>query len=174
MLVVVAILGILTTLTALSLNAQAEGEARRAVERLALVLEAAQLESQAGQRQLAWSWRGREYQFWQATTSVDANALSLANWQPVLEDPLFQRTNLAEGLEIAQVLVEGQPLPIGALLILRRGDPTLFQVLIVSQGRRWRLRGLPNGQIEWNAEPVTSSATTATTSTTLRPEAHHA
>ncbi len=151
MLVVAAILGILVTAAALSISAPRQHDARRAAERLALLLEAAQAEAQAGQRQLAWSTQADGYRFWQAEATPDRN---LSRWQALNSDTVFAPQTLQDGLRIGRVTVDAQALPEGELLVLRRGDPPLYRIALEAPAtgaqvaRRFELRGLPNGRVE--------------------------
>ncbi len=150
MLVVAAILGILVTAAALSMSAPRQRDVRQAVAHLALLLETAQAETQAGQRQLAWAGQAGGYSFWQAEPTSTQNA---PRWQPLSADEVFRSQTLPEGLAITRVAVDGQPLPPGELLVMRRGDPLLFRIVFeapavaAQPARHFELRGFPDGRV---------------------------
>ncbi len=153
MLVVVAIMGILTTAVALSTSADPRRVATDDAKRLALLLEAAQVEAQAGRRRLAWSATPAGYDFWVAEDSLELQQ----SWQPLTSDETFHTRHLAEGLHIVRIEIDGQALPAGGLLIFRRGDPPLFHIALEMSGasstqgapmKTIELRGLPTGRVE--------------------------
>lgn len=153
MLVVVAIAGILTTAVALTTHPDPRRVAATDAQRLAVLLEAAQVEAQGGRRRLAWSATPTGYDFWEAE-----NSLALEQrWQPLSGDETFHARHLAEGLHITRIEIDGQALPQGGLLIFRRGDPPLFHIALElsaaansnAQGQPTiELRGLPTGRVE--------------------------
>jgi len=152
LLVVIAIFGILTTAVALTTNPDPRRAAGVDAQRLALLLEAAQIETQAGRRQLAWSANVNAdgYSFWEAQNSLGQEQ----RWQPLTEDERFHARRFAEGLRLTSVLIDGQPLPHGELLVFRRGDPPLFHIALeghFSQGNpsySIELDGQPTGRVE--------------------------
>lgn len=147
LLVVIAILGVLTTAVALSTTPDPRRAASADAQRLALLLEAAQIEAQAGRRQLAWSVNPKAdgYSFWEAENASGHEQ----RWQPLTEDERFHARRFAEGLRLVGVEIEGQPLPQGELLIFRRGDPPLFRITLeVLRTGLFELRGQPTGRVE--------------------------
>ncbi|MBI3525941.1 MAG: type II secretion system protein [Betaproteobacteria bacterium] len=152
LLVVIAIFGILTTAVALSTTSDPRRAASADAQRLALLLQAAQIEAQAGRRKLAWSANPNAdgYSFWEAENARTQEQ----RWQPLIEDERFHARRLAEGLHIVSVAIDGQPLSPGELLIFRRGDPPLFNIALQghysqdTQSDLIELRGQPTGQVE--------------------------
>lgn len=152
LLVVIAIFGILTTAVALTTTPDPRRAAGADAQRLALLLEAAQIEAQAGRRQLAWSANPAAdgYSFWEAE---NARAYE-QRWQPLSDDERFHARRFSAGLHLGGVEVDGQPLPHGEFLVFRRGDPPLFHIAL--EGRSGQggqtvlmdLRGLPTGRVE--------------------------
>jgi prepilin-type N-terminal cleavage/methylation domain-containing protein len=151
MLVVVTIVGILSVSVALSIAPDARRTAKADVQRLALLLEAAMLEGQAGRRQLAMSANAEGYSFWVAENTPQL----VRNWQPLTDDENFHARRLSAGLHIVRIDIDGQPLPEGALLIFRRGDPPLFRIALEGAASMpldpVELRSLPNGRVEMRA-----------------------
>ena len=150
LLVVMVILGIMTTAVALSISTDPARAATSDVKRLSLLLEAATIEAQAGRRQLAWSADAAGYEFWEVESSNERER----HWQPLTADERFQSHRFAAGLRLVRVDNEGQVLPLGALLVFRRGDPQLFRIGLIgpvqAPGRPGliELRGLPTGRVE--------------------------
>ena len=128
LLVVLAIMGVLSVAVSLTLSTDGRRAANNDVQRLALLLETASLETQAGGRQLAWSTQDGGYSFWEMGDAREQR------WQPLPNDALFRTRRLAEGLHIQREEIDGQTLPEGALLIFRRGDPLLFRIVLALPG----------------------------------------
>jgi len=151
MLVVVAIVGVLSVAVALSVTPDSRRAATADAQRLALLLEAAMLEGQAGRRQLAMSANADGYSFWVAENTPQR----VRNWQPLTDDEYFHMRRLSAGLHIARIDIDGQTLPEGGLLIFRRGDPPLFRIALEGSGSApldpVELRSLPNGRVEMRA-----------------------
>jgi len=151
MLVVIAIIGILTTTVALTMTSNPQRDAATDAKRLAVLLEAALGEAQAGQRQLAWSASQAGYDFLEAENSLERER----RWQPLTEDETFHPRHFAAGVGISSVEVDGQALPQGGLLVFRRGDPPLFRIVLkataanaATDAQGYELRGLPTGQVD--------------------------
>ena len=147
MLVVVAIIGVLTTTVALTVSGSPQRAANLDAQRLATLLEAAAGEAQAGRRQLAWTASQDGYDFLAADNSLERTP----RWQPLCEDETFHGRRLDTAVRIARVEVDGQPLPPGALLVFHRGDPPLFRIALeASKDAAFRpieVRGLPTGRV---------------------------
>jgi type II secretion system protein H len=157
MLVVIVIIGILSTTVALSITPSPRRALRTEATRLATLLETANAEALAGQRQLAWAAHADGYDFLLADAAsgsdnrprwlaVDANDANDTN-------DVFRSRKLAENISIGSVEVDGQPLNPGDLLVFRRGDPPLFRIVMVLAGSKGSppletaLQGLPNGRV---------------------------
>lgn len=157
MLVVVVIIGILTTTVALTLSDNPRQNTRHEAQRLASLLETANREAHAGQRRLAWSAHDKGYDFFIAESDADRH--SETRWQPLTDDPLFRPRTFESGVKLGAVKVDEQTLPPGALLIFRRSDPPLFRIRLIidtktsaassidTQASFIELRGLPTGQV---------------------------
>ncbi len=147
MLVVVAIVGVLTTAVALTITDNPRQNATRDAQRLAALLETASGEARAGRRQLAWSARADGYDFLVAEDSMERTA----RWLPLSEDETYRARHLESGVRIGGVKIDGQPLPPGGLLTFRRGDPPLFCITLeASKDAAFRpidVCGLPTGRV---------------------------
>ena len=140
MLVVIAILGILSTFVALSTTPDPHRLAGADAERLGLLLEAALQEAQWGGRTIGWSADAKSYRFWQAESE--------RRWQPITDDELFRSRLLAEGMAVSGIEVEGQALPPGALLIFSPAAVPLFRITLSAPQGTLILRSLPNGKVD--------------------------
>ena len=148
LLVVIVILGVLSVAATISISPDPRRAAAADVERLALLLETATVEAQAGGRQLAWSTQDDGYAFWEMG---DQRA---QRWQPLNEDDRFRARHLSEGLHIERVEIDGRTLPAEGLLVFRRGDPPLFRIVLVTPKAAnepsgiVELRGMASGRVE--------------------------
>ena len=147
LLVVLVILGVLSVAASLSIKPDPRRAALADIERLALLLETATIEAQAGGRQLAWSAQDDRYSFWEISGRGDQR------WQPVNDDERFRARRLSEGLHIDRVEIDGQALPADALLVFRRGDPPLFRIVLITPKAAdepsgvAELRGMASGRV---------------------------
>jgi general secretion pathway protein H len=140
MLVVLAILGILSTFVALTSAPDPRRQAAAEAERLGLLLEAALQEAQWGGRSIAWSAEATSYRFLQAESD--------RRWQPISDDELFRPRLLAEGISVSGIEVEGQRLAPGALLVFTPANAPLFRITLSAPQGTVILRSLPNGKVE--------------------------
>ena len=143
MLVVLAILGILSIVVALTSSPDPRRAAAADAERLGLLLETALQEAQWGGRTIAWSGDTKGYRFLQAESEQ--------RWQPITDDELFRPRLLAEGMGISGIEVEGQTLPPGALLIFSPANAPLFRIILSAPQGTLILRSLPNGRVDLQA-----------------------
>ena len=143
MLVVIAILGILSTFVALTTAPDPRRGATIEAERLGLLLEAALQEAQWGGRAIAWSADAKGYRFLQADIE--------RRWEPITGDDLFRARLLAEGTSLAGIEVEGQALPPCALLIFSPALAPLFRITLNAPQGALVLRSLPNGKVDVQA-----------------------
>ena len=145
MLVVIAILGILSTFVALSTTPDPRRQAAVEAERLALLLEAAVQEAQWGGRAVAWSADATGYRFWQGEND--------GRWQPITGNDLFRTRLLAEGMAVSGIEIEGQALPPGGLLIFSPATAPLFRIVLSAPQGTLILRSLPSGKVDLNLDP---------------------
>lgn len=140
MLVVIAILGILSTFVALSTAPDTRRQATDEAERLGLLLEAALQEAQWGGRAIAWSADATSYRFWQEESD--------RRWQPITDEEMYRSRPLVQGLGVSGIEVEGRPLPPGALLIFRPVVAPLFRIALSAPQGTLILRSLPSGKVD--------------------------
>lgn len=121
LLVVMVVMGIALGAVVLQLLPDERAILREEAQRLALLLENAGLEARASGRSLAWtvdknnsdqnsSSSSDTYRFWQKNEYSD--------WIKIELDPVFRARALADGVRVAKVSIENQPLPAGEYLIL--------------------------------------------------------
>ncbi len=144
MLVVIAILGILSTFVALSTAPDPRRQAAVEAERLALLLEAAVQEAQWGGRAIAWSADAKSYRFWQWENA--------GRWQPITDNELFRTRLLAEGMAVSGIEIEGQTLSPGGLLIFSPATAPLFRIALSAPQGTLVLRSLPSGKVDLNLD----------------------
>lgn len=142
-LVVLVIVGILSTAVVLSVEYTSDRSAQTEARRLALLLEAAMLEAHSGGRQLGWSSDGEGYAFWERSRGAGRSA-----WQPLRHDARFGARRLPEGVRLSGAEVDGTPLRQQEMLILRPVDPPLFRLRVSGHDDAFQLRGLPTGRVE--------------------------
>lgn len=140
MLVVIAILGILSTFVALSTSPDPRRQAAAEAERLGLLLEAALQDAQWGGRAIAWSADTKSYRFWQQEND--------RRWQPITDSELYRSRPLAEGMGVSGIEVEGHALPPGALLIFSPAVAPLFRITLSAPQGALILRSLPSGKVD--------------------------
>ena len=147
LLIVLLILGILSTLVALSTAPNTRRETANEAIRLRVVLEMALQEAQLSGRPIAWIAQGTSYRFMQGDLE--------RRWQAVTGDEYLRPRNLVEGMRIAGIAVDGQPLPADAFLIFASTATPLFEIQLDSPQGVFILRARPNGRVD--LFPPTSS-----------------
>ena len=140
MLVVIAILGILSTFVAFSTAPDPRRAAAADAERLGLLLESALQDAQWGGRAIAWSADTKGYRFWQEESD--------RRWQPITDNELYRSRLLADGMGVSGIEVEGQTLPPGALLIFSPVVAPLFRITLSAPQGTLILRSLPSGKVD--------------------------
>ena len=141
LLVVLLILGVLSTLIALSTAPDARREAATEAARLRVVLEAALQEARLGGRPIAWvAEGGASYRFMQGDME--------RRWQALTDDEHLRPRKLAEGMRIAGISVDGQPLPLDALLVFASRTAPTFRIELDSPQGMFILAARPNGRVD--------------------------
>ena len=140
MLVVLMILGILSTFVALTTGPDPRRQAAAEAERLGLLLEAALQEAQWGGRAIAWSADSKGYRFLHGEGD--------RRWQPITDDEMFRPRPFAEGMGIAAIEIEGQSLPPGALLEFLPATAPLFRITLTAPQGELVLRSLHTGRVD--------------------------
>ena len=139
LMVVMLILGLLSSLVVLTTAPDLRREASTEATRLGLVLQAALQETQWSGRPMAFSAEGRAYRFWAADEQ--------ARWLSIADGDKFRPRSLSEGMGIVSIEVEGQTLPAGALLTFTPAHATLFQITLDAPQGKMQLRSLPNSRV---------------------------
>ncbi|MBV2234656.1 MAG: prepilin-type N-terminal cleavage/methylation domain-containing protein [Sterolibacterium sp.] len=166
MLVVALIIGILGTTVVMTLRPSPQRTLQTEARRLAALLETANAEALAGQRQLAWQAHVTGYDFLLADDTADNSLDRLAapdndaqpRWLPIgTTADMFRSRQFDDAVFISQIEVDGRILQTGDLLVFRRGDPPLFRIVLGSRTggspQEVRLQGLPNGRVSVRASP---------------------
>jgi len=148
LLVVLAILGIVSSLIAISTTPDVRQQASHEAARLQLVLELAAQEAQMTGRPIAWVAEGGSYRFLQADLE--------RRWQPVTQDPSLVPRRLSEGMRIENVYIEGQVLPPGSWLIFASTATPLFRIDVEAPQGGFMLRARPNGRVDLIARGAAS------------------
>jgi general secretion pathway protein H len=140
LLVVLVILGVVSSLVTLAAWPDPRREAENEAARLQLVLELAAQEAHTSGRPIAWVAEGVGYRFMQADLE--------RRWQAVTDDEYLRPRRLAEGMRIAAIYVDGQPLPAGTWLVFASTATPLFRVDMASGRSTYELRARANGRID--------------------------
>jgi len=140
LLVVLLILGVLSTLIALSSVPDTRREAANEASRLRVVLETALEEAQMGGRPIAWVAEGGGYRFLQGDLE--------RRWQALTDDEHLRPRKLAEGMRIAGITVDGQALPPDGLLIFASTTAPTFRIQLDSPQGMYILSARPNGRVD--------------------------
>lgn len=110
LLVVLVVIGIALGMVAVQLMPDERAVLRNEAERLALLLENAGMEARATGRSMAWSGERSQYRFWKKNDFND--------WVVIESDGAFRPRDMPEGIVIARVSVEEQPIEPDGLLSL--------------------------------------------------------
>lgn len=140
LLVVLVVIGISLGVTMLQLMPDNREVLRHEAQRLALLLENAELEAQSSGRSLAWSAEASSYRFWKKNDYND--------WVGFEDDTAFRPRELPEGVRITQTTVEGtiitpgDKLPLGAYQV-----PRPFHIHIGNQYGSASIIGKSTGEV---------------------------
>jgi general secretion pathway protein H len=140
LLVVLVILGVVSSLVVLTVTPDARREAENEAARLQLVLELAAQEAHTTGRPIAWVAEGQGYRFMQADLE--------RRWQAVTGDEYLRPRRLAEGMRIDAVYVDEQLLPQGNWLVFASTATPLFRVQLESGKTLFELRARANGRVD--------------------------
>lgn len=145
LLVVLVIIGITLGMVTLQLMPDNRAALHQESERLALLLENAELEAQASGRSLAWSGVASHYYFWKKNDYDD--------WVRIEDDKLFRPRDLPDGIRIIQITVEGQPLkPADKLLLSANSFSLPFSIRLGNQYGSMRITGKSTGEVTADVE----------------------
>jgi len=140
LLVVLVVMGIALGMAVVQLMPDDRAALRDEAQRLALLLENAQMEAQASGRSLAWSAEKNGYRFWKKN--------NYGEWVRLEDDTMFRPRTLPDGLGIAEVSVETQPLKISELMALNAFSFTLpFRIRMTSEQASASVTGSSTGTV---------------------------
>lgn len=109
-------------------------------QRLALLLENAGMEARASGRPLAWSAEKNAYRFWKKN--------DYGEWVRLEDDGIYRSRTLPDGLGIAEVSVETQPLKSGDLMSLNAHAFTLpFHIRLTAEHGSASVAGSSTGAV---------------------------
>jgi general secretion pathway protein H len=140
LLVVLVILGVLSSLVALTSAPDPRRAAADDATRLQLVLELALQEAQTSGRPIAWVAEGRGYRFMQADLE--------RRWQAITGDDSLRPRLLAEGMRVDAISVEGQALAPDAWLVFASTTTPLFRIELGSAQGVYVLSARPDGRVD--------------------------
>lgn len=149
MLVVLAILGVLSTFVAFSTAPNPRRVAAAEAQKLALLLEAALQEAQWGGRAIAWSADAKGYRFWREDSEM--------RWELITGSDLFRPHPLTADLDVLGIEVEGQTLPPGELLKFSPSAIPLFRIALRAPQGTLFLRSLPSGRVDLQVDTQAGS-----------------
>lgn len=117
LLVVLVVMGIALGAVVVQLMPDNRAALREETQRLALLLENAEMEARASGRPLAWSAEQNGYRFWKKN--------DYGEWVRLEDDAMFRPRTFPDGLGIAEVSVETRPLQPGELMSMNAFSYTL-------------------------------------------------
>lgn len=140
LLVVLVVMGIALGIVAVQLMPDNRSTLREEAQRLALLLENAGMEARASGSPLAWSAEKNGYRFWKKN--------DYGEWVRLEDDAMFHPRTLPEGLHIAEVSVETQPLKPGEQMSLNASSFALpFRILLTADHDSVSVTGSSTGAV---------------------------
>lgn len=140
LLVVLLVIGITLGVAMIQLMPDNRTVLRQEAQRLALLLENAELEAQSSGRSLAWSGEASNYRFWKKNDYND--------WVRIEDDTLFRPRYLPNGIRIGQTSVEESIIKPGDRLSLSAYSVALpFHIHIGNQYGSASIVGKSTGEI---------------------------
>ncbi len=140
LLVVLVVIGITLGMAMLQLMPDNRATLRDESNKLALLLENAMLEARASGRSIAWSGELSHYRFWKKNDYND--------WVLMENDTLFRQRDLPDGIRIASIKIEEQPLKPGDKLSLSASGFTLpFHIKLGNQYGNASVNGNSTGVV---------------------------
>ena len=144
LLIVLVILGVMSSFIALSTRPDPRQEAATEAARLRVILETALQDAQLTGRPLAWVpqmvGQNSGYRFVQGDLE--------RRWQAVTDDEQFRPRQLPEGMRIAGMAVDGQAIALDSMLILPSNGAPAFRIDLDSPQGRYTLQARPNGRVD--------------------------
>ncbi len=140
LLVVLVVMGIALGMVAVQLMPDHRAVLREEAQRLALLLGNAGMEARASGRPLAWSAEKNGYRFWKKN--------DYGEWVRLEDDSMFRPHALPDGLGIAEVSVEEQPLKPGEQMSLNAFSFTLpFRIRLTGEHAAASVIGSSTGAV---------------------------
>ena len=140
LLVVLSIIGIALGTAMLQLMPDNRAVLRKEAQRLALLLENAELEAQSSGRQLAWSGENSHYRFWKKNDYND--------WVRFEENSPFRSRDLPDGIQISQTSIEEHLIKPGDKLSLSaQGYLLPFRIRIANRSASASIIGKSTGEV---------------------------
>lgn len=140
LLVVLAVMGISLGVAMLQLMPDNRAALRTEAQRLALLLENAELEAQSSGRSLAWSGENSHYRFWKKNDYND--------WTRFEENSPYRARELPDGIKISLTSIEEHPVKPGDKLSLNAQGVCLpFRIRIGNQSGSASIIGNSTGEV---------------------------
>lgn len=140
LLVTLVIMGVALGMVVVQLMPDNRATLREEAQRLALLLENAGMEARASGRPLAWSSEKNAYRFWKKNDYGD--------WVRLEDDTIFRPRTLPDGLGIAEVSVEAQPLKPGEQMSFSASSFTLpFNIRLTGEHASASVSGSSTGVV---------------------------
>ncbi len=140
LLVVLVVMGIALGMVVVQLMPDDRTTLREEAQVLALLLENAEMEARASGHPLAWSAENNGYRFWKKNEYNE--------WVRLDDDKMFRPHTLPDGLGIAGVSVEAQPLKPGDVISLNASSFTLpFSIRLTSEHASANVTGSSTGAV---------------------------
>ncbi len=140
LLVVLTVIGITLGVAMLQLMPDNRAALRNEAQRLALLLENAELEAQSSGRSLAWSGENSHYRFWKKNDYND--------WTRIEENSPFRARELPDGIKVTQTSIEEHTLKPGDKLALNAQGVWLpFRIRIGNQFGSASIIGNSTGEV---------------------------
>lgn len=140
LLVVLVVIGITLGMTMIQLMPDNRAALHREADRLALLLENAELQAQASGKTIAWSGEASHYRFW--------NKDDYNDWVRIEDDKLFRQRELPDDIQIGQTSIEDIAIKPGdKLSFSSQGYPLPFRILLGNQYGSARIIGKGTGEV---------------------------
>lgn len=149
--VVLVVIGITLGMTMTQLMPDNRASLYQEADRLALLLENAELQAQASGQTIAWSGESTHYRFWKKNNYND--------WVRIDDDTLFRPRELPDGIHIAQASIEDLTIKLGdKLSFTSHGYPLPFRILLGNQYGNASITGNSTGAVTATLDSVADGA----------------
>lgn len=134
------VIGITLGMTMTQLMPDNRAALHHEADRLALLLENAELQAQASGQTIAWSGESTHYRFWKKNDYND--------WVRIEDDTLFRARELPDGIHIGQTSIENLTIKPGdKLSFSSHGYPLPFRILLGNQYGSASITGKSTGEV---------------------------